>query len=631
MRNALGVLAVAAAGALGACAAPAEVTTATLALRTLPSCELDTASDLRLRASGDFRAIELDRKPQHAAPITLDQFPVATRYLAFEVGAGTSRAGGLMLLPAARADLERDVLLLPYATSCPLGDPLAVAARGAALAPLPEGGLLIAGGTGEDGEAVASARVLPAGEALVQEVPGGMLFRRAGASATLAGDRIVIAGGGQDDASTANDTFEIYDATRGTFDKALSQHFAENHARRDHGAALLGDGRVLLVGGCSRPGMTRPSQADDDLPRCTATGAQPLANAEWIDPANATSTAIDGTLAVARVQPSVLVLDSGTVLIALGWDEAGVPVPEVERFDPASGTFSDMRADLPEHASAAVIALEGDRVFYAGCDGANAECEIALLVPNSTAGFTRAELPDAGTLRGSAKLHDLEQVRLLALHDGRVLISGRSASTRVRRGFVVDLAAMTIDPADVSRVPDRLLELADGTRVEADSAGISLAREDAQSSLDDAPEQVVSNMASHLAPDLASRWHIDTEGMRASTSAAARADLPFLRFADLRVTLDLADGAAGTLLLERTAAPPTEVKLGARTIATGDCSIARDRTAALVIERHAGKLTLASGDHRASCDAPELEHGRVGIAVRLEPSALLRSLRVTRL
>lgn len=630
MRNALGVLAVAAANALLGCTAPAEVTTATLALHSLPSCDIAPPKPLRLRASGDFPSIDVTRDSVGDASLTLDEFPLDTRYVAFESGSGKARAGGLTPVPAGQGDFARSVLLLPYGTSCPLGDPLATAAPGAALAALPDGGLLIAGGSGADGVPVASARVLPAGEALVQDVAGGMLFRRAGASATLAGDRVVVAGGGQDDSlnALANDSFEIYDVASGVFDKLQSDHLDESHARRDHGAALLGNGRVLLAGGCNRLGMMAPADLSSDLPRCTATGAAPLANAEWIDPASGKSIAIRGVLKVARVAPRVLVLDSGAVLIALGWDEAGQLVPEVERFDPNKGTFDDTGVRLPVRASAAVTALEGDRALYAGCD-ANADCELALLVPDAKRGFARVDVPEK--LGGSARLHDLDHLRLLPLHDGRVLLAARETSTRMRRGFVIDLNAVTIDPADVTRVSDQLLELADGTRVEADDAGISLARQDAQSPLDDAPEPVVSGKAQHLTLDVASRWQHDGQGLAAAHDEA-RADLPFLRFADVRIDINLESSASGALLLEPAAATPVEIELDRHAIAFGSCKLARDpKSSQISVERHAGTLTLRSGNQHTACDAPQLEHGRVGVALRLAAESLLYSLSVTRL
>lgn len=631
MRNALGVLAVAAASALLGCAAPAEVTTATLALHSLPSCDVAPPKQLRLRASGDFPAIDVKRDSVRDASITLDEFPIDTDYVAFEAGSGKASAGGLTLLLAGQGDLARSVLLLPYGTSCPLGDPLATAAPGAALAALPDGGLLIAGGSGEDGMPVASARVLPPGEALVQEIAGGMLFRRAGASATLAGDRVVVAGGGQDDGrgALANDSFEIYDVASGVFDKLQSDHLVESHARRDHGSALLGNGRVLLAGGCNRLGMTAPADVSSDVPRCTATGAEPLANAEWIDPSSGKSIAIKGVMNVARVAPRVLVLDSGAVLIALGWDEAGQLVPEVERFQPDTGTFHDIGVRLPVNASAAVTALEGERVLYAGCD-ANADCELALLVPDATRGFARVDLPKE--LGSSARLHGLDHLRLLPLHDGRVLLAARETSTGMRMGFVIDLNAVKVDPADLTRVPDQLLELADGTRVEADSEGISLARQDAQSPLDDAPEPVVSDKAQHLTLDVATRWRHDDNGLAASHEEA-RADLPFLRFADVRIELVLESSATGTLLLERAAAAPVEIELGQDTIGFGSCKLARARDAKvpISIERHAGALTLHSGSQDKACDAPQLARDRIGIAIRLAAESRLSSLRVTRL
>jgi hypothetical protein len=519
MRNALGVLAVASACALPACAAPDQVTTATLQLAALPSCELMPATQLALRASGDFPAVPETLALHAGTSITLDQFPRDTEYLAFEIGILQRRAGGLA--PLGGGSLDRSVLLLPYAASCPLGDPEAAAVRGAVLAPLPDGGLLIAGG-------------------------------------------------------------------------------------------------------CSAPGTAPPAtQGDATLPSCTATGGEPLDTAEWIDVTRGTSSALQH-LQVARVRPRVLVLDSGTVLVALGWDKHAQIVREVERFDAHAHRFSPITPVLPSHASAAVAALEGDRVLYLGCDGANADCELELLLPDGD-DFVSESVHVADPSPEIA-LRDLERLQLLALHDGRVLVTGRSASAPTqRRGAILDLRDSSLAPAVLTRVPDHLFELADGTRVEADTAGISLSRGDAQSPLDDPPAR---NLLADLALDFAPHWLPD--GDRLHASAAARADLPWLRFADVRVELELDSNGQGAVLLEPPAAAAIAVEVRAKQIALGSCAVARDTGKELVVERHATSVTLRSGDHHARCEAPTLD-ARVGIAITAAQDTLVRSLRVTRL
>ena len=81
--------------------------------------------------------------------------------------------------------------------------------------------------------------------------------------------------------------------------------------REDFGAALLGTGDVLLVGG-------------------TADGTVPVATAEIFDPVNITFTPT-GSMATPRMGPSVFVLGDGTVMV-LG----GTAATPVERFTPAS-------------------------------------------------------------------------------------------------------------------------------------------------------------------------------------------------------------------------------------------------------------------------------------------------------
>ena len=249
----IGVLA----ASLLACSPPLEVSVARLSLAELPSCELEPGERLQLRATGDFPSQQ--QQVNRAAVAVLDAFPPDTRWLAVEAGSGARRAGALVELTG--GDQEASVLLLPLGRSCPLGDPLVAAPPGAALAALSDGGLLITGGKqSSDTAASAHAAVLPPGAALARTVAQGMLLRRAGATATATatgvGGRVVVAGGGPDERGPAHDTFEIYDQAGGAFDIAQSANLSGG-PRREHGAARLPDGRVLLAGGVSRSAAGR--------------------------------------------------------------------------------------------------------------------------------------------------------------------------------------------------------------------------------------------------------------------------------------------------------------------------------------------------------------------------------------
>jgi hypothetical protein len=597
------------AGLLLGCSPSPEVATARLVLRALPSCELAPDGEVTVRASGDFPSVQ-----QHADPgtaTTLDEFPPDTRWLAIESNAGGERAGSLVAL--AGGDQLASALMLPLGRSCPLGDPLLAALPGAALAALPSGGLLIAGGQEQDGTAaVAHAALLPPGAALARAVPRGMLLRRAGASATAVGTRVVIAGGGADKRGPAHDTFEVYDQASDAFDTALSANLVGG-PRRDHGAALLPDGRVLIAGGVAE------------------LDGEPLASAELIELAGDDSRELDEGLVFARTAPQLLTLDDGTLLVAFGHDAQGMPVRDVERFDPDGQRFEPLDLLLPDHPYSAVAPLEGRRVAYVGCSDPNvlaATCELHWLLPEGEGFALAASTLDPPAL-ARAGLSGLLDVRAAALGDGRLLVTGRVQWDAVpRRAFVIDPSVPSVERADASRVPDRLMALADGAIAEIAGDGASLRRQDVQSELDDPPDPLPLGPGSPLALDAAERWSQRDGTLQANAPGPARFDVPRLRFAAVRVELDV-EGEA-FLLLEPAGSAAIEIRVLHDRLSLRGCSLERTGAGAIAIERDGERVTLHSEDRTRSCSAASLGD-RVGIALRAAPQTRIRALRIVRL
>jgi len=97
-----------------------------------------------------------------------------------------------------------------------------------------------------------------------------------------------------------------------------------NQARYQHGAVALANGKVLVVGGLTAPGLTSPT-----------------ASAEIYDPATGKFTSA-GNMTTPRALPTVVRLGDGRVLIAGGgtFQPPYQDLDSAEIYDPASGRFS---------------------------------------------------------------------------------------------------------------------------------------------------------------------------------------------------------------------------------------------------------------------------------------------------
>jgi hypothetical protein len=172
---------------------------------------------------------------------------------------------------------------------------------------------------------------------------GSLLTPRSDHTATLLKDgRVLIAGGatnGPPDSQTVA-AAELYDPARNVFTPAGSLHTA----RAKHSAALLQDGRVLIIGG-----------SDVQIWRGR------FASAEVYDPANGTFAEV-GNMSTARykIRDAVVALRDGRILVAGGG-------PKVEVYDPASGVFGLVKGDLgaARHYATATLLADG-RVLFAG-------------------------------------------------------------------------------------------------------------------------------------------------------------------------------------------------------------------------------------------------------------------------
>jgi hypothetical protein len=170
----------------------------------------------------------------------------------------------------------------------------------------------------------------------------------------LAAGRVLITGGSPDGycCSTTGGlaSAEIYDPATGKFTAAGSM----NQARTGQSATLLGDGRVLVVGGVAN--------------------YAPFGSAEIYDPATGKFT-ITGSLRTARIGDALVLLQDGRALVVGGYDANGVFVGPAELYDPATGKFA-ATGSLDGRSYPGVVVLQDGRVLVAGGDSTGASAEL---------------------------------------------------------------------------------------------------------------------------------------------------------------------------------------------------------------------------------------------------------------
>lgn len=180
-------------------------------------------------------------------------------------------------------------------------------------------------------------------------------------------------------------------------------------ARFDHAAALLPDGRVLVVGGISRNGEAQPS-------------------AELFDPASGRFSPAAAPLVRRGWGPASVPLADGRVLIVGGADTtcAGCLLDSAEIYDPATGRFTlTGRMNAKRAAARALLLTDGDVLIAGGEVNANPDSAEAASAP-----LSRAELyhPGSGRFSLTGQLHIPDPTQLVLLRDGQVLVVGESGA-----------------------------------------------------------------------------------------------------------------------------------------------------------------------------------------------------------
>jgi N-acetylneuraminic acid mutarotase len=186
------------------------------------------------------------------------------------------------------------------------------------------------------------------------------------------------------------------------------------------GAAVLGDGRVLVVGGLSGPSST------------TA-----LATVEVFDPGS-NSWATAAPMLQARAYPATVTLADGSVLV-VGGSRAGVPLGSAERYFPDSGTWLSAGSMSAPRTQARATVLRDGRVLVTG---GGTEGAPGYRSTNAAEIFD----PMAGTWTPTTPMSSARAFHTATLlSDGEVLVTGGASIYHGSKGTVV-ASAEIYDP-----------------------------------------------------------------------------------------------------------------------------------------------------------------------------------------
>ena len=217
---------------------------------------------------------------------------------------------------------------------------------GAASAALPDGRLMVAGGT-TNGQLSADVAVYdPLSQTWVRS---GLLAEARGdfSAAALNDGRVLIAGGNTAAGPTA--LLELYDPVSGTSSIAGAMTLA----RVSPATATLRDGRVLIVGGTDSAGV-------------------PLALAEIFDPETGSVSPVASSMNFARTKHTATTLLDGHVLIAggrarLAGSDAWHDLSSAEIYDPELNIFYETEwMTTARSGHVAVLLPENNTVLVAG-------------------------------------------------------------------------------------------------------------------------------------------------------------------------------------------------------------------------------------------------------------------------
>jgi hypothetical protein len=298
--------------------------------------------------------------------------------------------------------------LLPCATPAASLDPpgvwnltgsMATSRRHSAAGHLPDGRILVVGGTdttGVDG----AARIFYKTAEIYDPATGtwtGTGSLKTGPRAlhtvtALWGGKTLIVGGWK--GSAALSSAEIYDLDKGTFSATGSM----KTARAEHSAIMLFDGRVLITGGFDSSG-------------------NPTASAEIYDPATGTfSETKGGPMNAARSSHRMNTVGEGKVFVSGGFGAGGAELASTELFDPETETFTPAASLAEARANHSATELPTGEVLVIGGHGGGGVLASTELYNPDTDTFSPGLRP---TLNEARQSHSAR-----VLPNGLVLVSG---------------------------------------------------------------------------------------------------------------------------------------------------------------------------------------------------------------
>jgi energy-coupling factor transporter ATP-binding protein EcfA2 len=298
------------------------------------ACPVDANGFGTYLALGDYDGSQ--QPPVHhpiAAGTNLTEIDTQARELVINASENGANWEGLAPVPSSG---DVNVLVLPYLSPCALSG--GVGKRtGSTLAPIGTGRVMIVGGNASP---VPPTYVADLTTGAVTEAKPDLTPPRLGATVTPFGDGALVAGGISDSGSgVVMDNAEVYLPSLGGFHGTI----ALSEQRTNHAAVALADGRTLLLGGSHDAG-----------------GSTLLQTLDVIDPT--TSSAQEegfATLVTPRLDPVVVRLSTGEILVAGGKDAVGAPVTSMEWVSFEAGTNELQKPQPWGGAPFTMTALQG--------------------------------------------------------------------------------------------------------------------------------------------------------------------------------------------------------------------------------------------------------------------------------